>query len=103
MQIDPLYGPQFDPTDGTLGRIQLLKRWVLVSGSCIWTPARGAFTYDKAETANRHASLLREIEKAPPDLRAEAYWCWPGTHDPVYRANRVLSMPVLIESDPESL
>ena len=41
MKISKEYGPQFDSADGTVGDVQLVKRWVIVKNSDgqMWTGA----------------------------------------------------------------
>ena len=92
MITNTLYGPQFDPSDGTIGRIQLVRRWTLSINGDIWTPARGPFTYDTEERANEHLKLIRASrdEDALLNLAAYPYWCWPHNFDPLYRAPSVL-------------
>ena len=83
---DRVFGPQFDPTDGTLGPLQLEKRWVLTTNHMVWPSAQAFFTYDTRGQAEDHLKILEDAEVSIPlDLAVHAWWCWPDSHFPAYR------------------
>ena len=85
----PLYGPLFDPEDGTVGRIQLNKRWALTSLRTVWPQPRAVFMYDSPEVAAKHLTLLKDTaQPIPLDLEVAAWWCWPTSRCPAYRAKK---------------
>lgn len=95
MIIDPDYGPQFDPTDGTIGQTQLVRRWVIKRGPGLFdffAPYRqGRYTYATKEECEAHAQLFidnptnrRELVEG---LFAEEWWCYPGHFDPAHPVN----------------
>ncbi len=86
---DPQFGPQFDPSDGTVGHIQLVKRWGLTSLGLVWPNPKAVFMYDDQEEAEQHLELLKETRPAdiPFDLQVVGWWCWPTTKCPAYRVS----------------
>lgn len=71
MKISKEYGPQFDPEDGTIGELQLVKRWYTPH-----QPRQGRFTY---------ATEAEAQAKTPPDCAtAELWWCYPNHFDPAH-------------------
>ena len=90
MIISKDYGPQLDPTDGTIGKLQLVKRWVLVSGEHdeIWTHRQGRYTHATrkgAQLAVDEYVLGNPLDRVPADLRTIQMWCYPGHFDPCGR------------------
>ena len=84
---DPIAGPMFDPEDGTVGRIQLVKRWALTSLRMVWPQPRAVFMYDAQLTAYEHLTLLQETDQSiPGDLQVATWWCWPTSLCPAYLA-----------------
>lgn len=82
---DPVAGPMFDPEDGTVGRIQLQKRWALTSLRMVWPQPRAAFMYESQLVASEHIRLLQETgQSAPLDLEVKNWWCWPTSMCPAY-------------------
>ena len=82
---NPIAGPMFDPEDGTVGRIQLHKRWALTSRRMVWPQPRAVFMYDSALIAYAHIRLLHETgQSAPLDLEVKTWWCWPTSMCPAY-------------------
>lgn len=84
---DSEYGPQFDRSDGTVGEIQLVRRWVLVHGpeGRMFTPRQGSYTRATREEAEHYRREIAEGNPAnlvPDDLRVEEWWCWPSHFDP---------------------
>ena len=109
MNISRDYGPQFDPTDGTVGKVKLVKRWVIVCpdlemaalkkqypkdladldlsgpmGMSVWFGMNG---YQTRGTKKEAEELIKAFyENNPPDrvpkgLKAVQAWCWPGGFD----------------------
>lgn len=89
MKISEIYGPQYDPTDGTIGELQLVKRWVLVSGEDpeYWGTRQGRYTFETYKEAKQRAEVLIEANPnskfVPADLRPCEYWCYPSHFDPL--------------------
>lgn len=84
------YGPQFDPEDGTIGELQLVRRYVIASGSpsVIWTPLQGRYTRATAEEAQAYIDGIKASnspDRYPADLHVAAFWCYPGHFDPCGR------------------
>lgn len=82
------YGPQFDPRDGTIGLVQLVKRWVVVkSTGDLYHPKQGRFTF---ESKIRAENVARISDESNPDreecrgLTAQQWWCYPGHFEPAY-------------------
>jgi hypothetical protein len=91
MIISSLYGPQFDPTDGTIGTLQCVKRWVLVKGDGnTFYPRQGRHT--KATKDEAEALVKAAIRNNGPGtsghpyvqgLHVEEWWCYPRHFDPI--------------------
>ena len=85
------YGPQVDLTDGTIGKVQLIRRFLLVRGDYELFHARqGRYSYATAEEAQEHCDAF--LENNPPGcdkhhyvkgLHIRAWWCYPNHFDPV--------------------
>jgi len=91
MRIHPQYGPQFDSSDGTVGKTQLVKRWVIVNEKDrnIFTPLQGIYTRETKSEAEAYAESIRNsnsVEKIGGKIEVCAWWCWPFHFDPVARA-----------------
>lgn len=92
MIISREYGPQFDPSDGTIGEHQLVKRWLLVEESGkLFRPQQGRYTYATEEEAGEVVKLFRDANpegskyhELTAGLRAIQWWCDPVHHDPRY-------------------
>jgi hypothetical protein len=95
MIISDKYGPQYDHTDGTIGKIQLAKRWVIVNeNGDLVTARQGRFTYQSQQEAesmivaywanNSKETVWRHLGK---ELYAEAWWCYPNHFDPIGPVN----------------
>ena len=92
MVIDPKYGPQFDPSDGTVGETKLVRRYALVGKDGLAWPARqGRYTHGTREAAAK--CLAGTLRNNNPDsfpelkeLRVAPVWCWPGHFDPAHGA-----------------
>ena len=93
MIISKEYGPQFDPSDGTVGECQLVIRYVLVcdpspplfSGGMIH-PKQGRFTKATLEEALASIEEIKSNnpeDRIPKNLRAARCWCWPNHFDPL--------------------
>jgi hypothetical protein len=81
------YGPQFDPSDGTIGHLQLVKRWVLVSGPAglPWPAHQGRYTHATRKAAVKFFAAVTANNRPgvyPEDLRVVPWWCYPVHHDP---------------------
>ena len=89
MIISKEFGPQFDPVDGTIGTMQLVKRWVLVKNSDgdMWQARQGRYTFASGEEAIKHKKLIEDVNPADMipkgGLGVAAMWCYPGHFDPV--------------------
>ncbi|MCK9434331.1 MAG: hypothetical protein M0R32_05795 [Candidatus Cloacimonetes bacterium] len=105
MIIDPKYGPQYDTKDGTIGKLQLVKRWVIgmpdlemaalklqypkdladiESGFLVWHGRNGQDTYATKKEAEEYIRLV--IKNNRPGLYPEGLvplhaWCYPGHFD----------------------
>lgn len=92
MVIDPGYGPQFDPSDGTVGETKLVRRYALVGKDGLtWPALQGRYTHATREAAaDRLAGVLKNnnLDSLPElkDLRVAPVWCWPRHLDPVHGA-----------------
>ena len=85
MQTSNQYGPQFDPTDGTIGELQLEKRYVicLADGSMSY-PHQGRFTSATRAEAQERLNMIKAAHPAVGSVdHVEAWWCYPRHHDPV--------------------
>lgn len=97
MIVDPRYGPQFDPRDGTVGDTKLVLRYALVHkraepGPWVWPAQQGQYTYATEEEAAAQLAQVRSsnsTERFPElaTLRVAAVWCWPGHFDPCHAVN----------------
>lgn len=94
MKISKAYGPQFDRTDGTIGDLQLVKRWMIVNEVTgnTFTSRQGRYTRQtKREVdewiteleASNSPDRLQQIEGSPVKLVAVEFWCYPEHFDPV--------------------
>jgi hypothetical protein len=89
MIISKEYGPQFDPTDGTVGDIKLVKRWVIVKNSdgFMWPARQGRYTFATEDEAAKEKELVEKVNSADkiPEggLGVADRWCWPEHFDPV--------------------
>jgi len=89
MIISKECGPQFDPTDGTVGDIKLVKRWVIFKNSdgLMWPARQGRYTFATEDEATKEKELVEKVNSADMIPRGElgvaAKWCWPEHFDPV--------------------
>jgi hypothetical protein len=89
MKISKEYGPQFDPTDGTVGKLQLVKRWVIVrrSDGQMWQARQGRYTYPSEAEAIARKDVIERNNSAnlipAGGLGVEPRWCYPVHFDPV--------------------
>ena len=91
MIISPEYGPQFDPKDGTTGKLQLVKRWVLAypdkqfGGWILWRGRDGRDTKATKREADELAQAFVNENRGnglvPEGLQAREAWCYPSHHD----------------------
>lgn len=90
MKISKEYGPQYDDIDGTIGNLQLVKRYAITDNKNIMICARqGRFTYGtKKEASNMlraykigNSSCISEM--FPNGLKVTCFWCYPNHFDPV--------------------
>ena len=87
MIISREYGPQFDPSDGTLGKLQLVRRWGLCRAETglLWPAGQGRYTYADRPDAVKALEQVKTVNRAdlyPADLTVMALWCYPGHYDP---------------------
>ena len=83
MKVSLQYGPQFDPSDGTVGETQLVRRWGLVKDSGMLFPAlQGRYSSATKEEQEKRLKVLLENDPTI-DLECVELWCWPGHFDPV--------------------
>jgi hypothetical protein len=83
------YGPQFDPADGTIGPLRLVRRWAMThpETGLTWPAQQGRHTYG---TEGEAREILDGIRTACPASRypgvhlldVRAVWCYPGHLDP---------------------
>jgi len=86
---DPTFGPLFDPQDGTVGHLQLKKRWAITRQRQVWPQAKAAFMYTQLNQAEEHLKLMEIADLAvPSDLQVRAWWCWPASLCPAYLDER---------------
>ena len=93
MTVSKQYGPQFDASDGTIGELQLVLRYVLVSGedASMWTSRQGRYTHATLKEASDAAALYKASnapDREPSDLRPAPWWCYPGHFDPCGPASK---------------
>ena len=105
MKDSSTYGPQLDGTDGTLGELKLVKRWVIVEPNLeiialqkkhpelksyglvevsVWHGRNGH--QNKATKAEAEELLQSFIsnnrpELIPEGLKVAQVWCYPGHFD----------------------
>jgi hypothetical protein len=89
MKTSKEYGPQFDPADGTIGTLQLVKRWALTNpdDGLVWPARRGQFTYGTVKEASAQLDAVKASNSkthAPEVYRllVRAVWCYPRHYDP---------------------
>lgn len=88
---DEEQGVQFDGRDGTIGDLQLVKRWVLTTpDGWMWGRHYGQNTSATQEEAEEK---LRKMRESNPNIKAEMdslsvtpWWCYPVHFDPVNSA-----------------
>jgi hypothetical protein len=105
MIIDPTYGPQLDSKDGTLGKLKLVKRWVIVHpdlemaalkkqypkelfdidlngpmGWSLWFGRSEKTLATKEETEKLIKAFYANNPpgRVPEGLKAVPAWCYPG-------------------------
>lgn len=87
MKISEKYGPQFDETDGTVGKTQLVKRWAVIKeDGFMFASQQGRNTRATKEEAERDLANIianNPAELVPFGLTVGALWCWPVHFDPV--------------------
>jgi hypothetical protein len=89
MIISETYGPQFDATDGTVGKTQLVKRWAVVKADGFMLGAsQGRNTHATKEEADSYLAAVMannsaETLKQYLPLTVAPFWCWPTHFDPV--------------------
>jgi len=85
MIISEKYGPQFDPTDGTVGKTQLVKRWAVAnSEGFMFGASQGRYTHATEQEALKELSNIKANNLTIGDsLRVAQFWCWPIHFDPV--------------------
>lgn len=88
MRISREYGPQFDPVDGTIGKLQLVKRWVVLhADGTLFDKRQGHYTYCDRSEAETRAQLFMGANKNNPkvqNLTVGQWWCYPVHSDPAY-------------------
>lgn len=83
MTLDPFV---FDPETGCVGRIQLVRRWVMFGAGAVWPRRHACFTYESEQIARLHTSLCLACvpDQVPSDLHACPFWVWPQNGWPAY-------------------
>ena len=75
---------QFDPTDGTIGNLQLVRRWFVCDASGgIFTARKGRHSHPSQEAAQDVTNAYTAGNSGLPGLKPRPFWCYPGHHDPV--------------------
>jgi hypothetical protein len=82
---------EFDPVQGTIGDLSLVKRALLVLGDGrLFHPRQGRYTYNSMDTANQVAADFHTAYPPEHDrhsyvrgLHAEEWWCYPHHFDPI--------------------
>jgi len=100
MIISDRYGPQYDHTDGTIGKLKLVIRWVIVNeNGDLVTARQGRFTHESKKDAENlidaywaNNSEERVHQLFGKELYAEQWWCYPNHYDPIGPINN-LSVP----------
>lgn len=95
MIISDRYGPQYDHTDGTIGKVKLVKRWVIVNengdlvtarqGRCTYESEKGAKHMIDAYWANNSKERVQQL--LGKELYAAQWWCYPNHFDPIGPVN----------------
>lgn len=89
MIISEKWGPQFDSQDGTIGELQLVKRFTLMANDRYFFAQQGRFTYETKERAEEIRGQFKEANKnnqyaeLVKTLEVVAVWCYPNHFDPV--------------------
>ena len=95
MIISEKYGPQLDTSDGTIGELKLVERFVVTylnsnGFRSSFRPLQGPCTFYSKESADLYCeSVLRSNPKGSygskftTGLRAEKWWCYPVHFDPI--------------------
>jgi len=88
MIISEEYGPQFDPSDGTIGELQLVKRWGIVFKGTdrLFTARQGRYlvaTEEDAQTRIDQIVAANSPDRIGGDLEPARFWCYPNHFDPV--------------------
>lgn len=87
MKFSEQYGAQLDESDGTIGTLKLVRRFVIFDedNQVMWQARQGRHTYQSRSEVERHIELFKKNN--PPDsipnLSAKEFWCYPGHFDPV--------------------
>lgn len=90
MKIDPKYGPQYDAGDGTIGKLQLVKRWAPATpDGWLWGPAWGHRMRATKEEAEAYLASVRKANSAAAypvlaTLSVAWFWCYPNHFDPAH-------------------
>lgn len=86
------FGPQFDPKTGTIGSIQLVKRFVVCTADgMMFAPRQGRYTHEIAARAQDVAYILEHSNPDREDckgLNVREWWCYPTHFDPVAPVER---------------
>ena len=87
MKISKEYGPQFDATDGTIGDLKLVKRYVVIRTETggMFDHRQGRYTFaDREGAENRRDALVsgNRPDHIGGELGVGVRWCYPGHFDP---------------------
>ncbi len=93
MRISEEYGPQFDPEDGTVGKLQLVKRWAIAyeKTKALFHAREGQYMQESKETTQKEiAAFVRNSTQEKRRVTPESgklvplqWWCYPNHFDPV--------------------
>jgi len=87
MIIHPTYGPQVDPTDGTIGETKLVKRWLILRlDGTKFHSSQGRYSYETQKDCQNDAETIINTNLDREDckgLKATEFWCYPIHFDPV--------------------
>lgn len=114
MIVSPRYGPQLDVTDGTIGELQLVRRFVITCGGEFFGTRQGRYTYATRDEAQSRADAIQNEptniarKLVPGYLQAAEWWCYPEHFDPVAPApescNEAKAQPdIAPEIEPEAI
>ena len=85
MKFTTEYGPQLDPTDGTIGNLKLVKRYAIARDGMMCFAQQGRYTYATRKEAEVYLSQVQSANTIDiwDGMEVKAFWCHPNHFDPV--------------------